>query len=134
MRAWPRIALAGLVLFGVGAGVAGSSAPKLRNIALGDSFSPGEGVSALPARDGELLPVPNQCHRYVPRLPGADRGPPELAGDAEVLGLQRCADHGHGQDDQREPRRDRATHASIRDYAARASAGQKVTYLAPTGF
>ena len=44
MRAWPRIALAGLVLFGVGAGLAGSSAPKLRNIALGDSFSPGEGV------------------------------------------------------------------------------------------
>jgi lysophospholipase L1-like esterase len=78
MRAWPRIALAGLILcgalVGVGAGVAGSNAPKLRYIALGDSFSSGEGVPPFRPGTDKLLPVHNQCHRSFRGYPALIAG------------------------------------------------------------
>jgi len=77
MRRLLRIGLAGVLSTAAFAVVSssGSSAPRpLRYIALGDSFSSGEGLPPFRPGTDVLLPVPDTCHRSFRAYPALIAG------------------------------------------------------------
>jgi lysophospholipase L1-like esterase len=76
MGRWPALGLLAVVvgLACAAPATSGSSAVPLRYIALGDSFSSGEGVPPFRPGTDELLPVRDTCHRSFHAYPALIAG------------------------------------------------------------
>jgi hypothetical protein len=129
MRGRQKLLLAGTALL-VALAATSTASPKttvaLRYIALGDSFSSGEGVPPFRPGTDQYLPVRDTCHRSF-------RGYPALIAGRRSSPLSRCRLWLEPTDIRFFHDEVNALNASIR-YATSKVTGASVRYLAPTGF